>query len=74
VSFGGALIGSMILYTIPAAMNIMNLKAEQKSQARNPSSAPRRLIPLGLEIAFNYGLGVMGIICAVIGVYMSLKN
>lgn len=61
VSFGGALIGAMLIFTIPALMNLENMR-----------KFPKRFLPM--EKALNRGLAGLGVVVAVIGVYMNLLS
>jgi len=65
VSVSGALFGSALMFVVPALMNINNLKsiaAKAKSQLTGNNK---------LEIAFNWGMIVTGIIMGGLGVVIS---
>jgi len=86
VSFSGALIGAMLIYFVPAVMNICNIRAEArgatntayKKAHRNttpPASLALQLTSSQqLELAGNYGMAAMGIVIAVIGVTVTLMG
>lgn len=88
VSFGGALIGAMLIFTIPALMNIQNIKRFSTSPAtvsagkngynNNKGTTlvkkATNSTPLTTELAINYTMATMGVIIAVIGVYMNLQS
>lgn len=69
VSFGGALIGSMLIYFVPAVMNIKNIQKAVKEQQGGQSSRGQ-----SVELAANYGLATMGVVITIIGVFMNLKG
>jgi sodium-coupled neutral amino acid transporter 11 len=65
VSVSGALFGSALMFVVPAVMNIKNLKAiadKAKSQLTSNNK---------LEIAFNWGMIVTGIVMGALGVIIS---
>jgi hypothetical protein len=76
VSFSGALIGAMLIYTVPAVMNIYNLDElstrARKSQIQVKSGDEG--VRVGVEVAANYAMAVMGCVIAVIGVTTTLIN
>jgi len=71
VSFSGALIGAMLIYTVPAIMNISDLRAAKKSGGKGKSSSTYTK-QQQLELAANYGMALMGCVIAVIGVATTL--
>jgi len=67
VSLGGALIGAMLIFTIPAVMNIRNLKKFAGPGANANAN-------VSLELIANYGMAVMGLVMAIIGVYANQRS
>lgn len=67
VSLGGALIGAMLIFTIPAIMNIRNL-------ARFAVPGANANANVSLELVANYAMAAMGAVVAVIGVYANQKS
>lgn len=77
VAFGGALIGAMLIYFVPAVMNINNIKFEAEKAWENDAKKRRRrdVSPSWslsraqqAELVSNYGMAAMGVIIAIIGV------
>lgn len=66
VSFSGALIGSMMIYIIPALMNIGNYKHARKTSSATTIEQ--------VELIGNYFMAAMGVIVAVIGVALNFKG
>jgi len=71
VSFSGALIGAMLIYTVPAIMNISDLRAAKKCVGKGKPSSTYTKQEL-LELVANYGMALMGCVIAVIGVATTL--
>ena len=75
VSFGGALIGAMLIFTIPAIMNIKNI---HKFAVTDPKNKDKKKVATSssssLELNINYGMATMGVVIAIIGVYMNLQG
>jgi sodium-coupled neutral amino acid transporter 11 len=69
VSFSGALIGAMLIYTVPAIMNICDLKAAAVAGSKSNKTGSKALSG---ELMVNYGMAVMGCVIAVIGVATTL--
>lgn len=65
VSVSGALFGSALMFVVPAVMNINNLKTIA-TKAKTQLTGSNKL-----EIAFNWGMVVMGIIMGALGVIIS---
>lgn len=60
VSLTGAMFGCMLMFVVPAVMNIQNMKRTKEGSQ--------------LEIAANYGMIGTGLIMAVLGVYVSVMR
>ena len=83
VSFSGALIGAMLIYTVPAIMNIGNIRrgagAGGKDKGRGgggggESQAAALTTRQRAEVAANVAMAAMGCVIAVIGVATTLKG
>jgi len=81
VSLSGALIGAMLIYFVPAVMNICNIKKEAADDATtkvkggNKSAATVRYTrEQHTELLANYAMGLMGILIAVNGVATTLMS
>lgn len=74
VSFSGALIGAMLIYFVPAVMNICNIRtaAAATSRQKDKHAVIVYTQNQSLELAANYGMAAMGCIIAVIGVWTTL--
>ena len=72
VSLSGALFGCILMFVVPALMNIANLKAN----AADSKSAKGTALSKNdkLEINLNYGLVVTGILLTVIGTIITVKK
>jgi len=67
VAFSGALIGAMLIYSVPAIMNICNI--------RNSSNGKTQLTTSNkLELLVNYFIVFMGVGIAAVGGYSTLKG
>jgi amino acid permease len=73
VSVSGALIGSLLIYIIPMIMNIAMLNHQEKLLSLSPKGRSEGSWKLSSEKALNYGLILMGMIMAVIGMKQNLK-
>ncbi len=72
VAFSGSLIGANLIYTVPALMNIANIKSEAKSKGKpgeKALSSKQRM-----QVNANYGLATMGVLISVIGVTVTLTG
>jgi amino acid permease len=65
LSFSGALIGSLLIFIIPAIMNICNIKREQKVAAEKGGESAKGS---NTVVVLNYAMAVFGVMVAVIGV------
>ena len=78
VSFGGALIGAMLIFTIPAIMNIKNIKAFPTATSNKKTNGNGTVVTTtsaeSIELIVNYGMAGMGVVIAIIGVYMNLLS
>ena len=74
VAFSGSLIGANLIYTVPAIMNLNNLYAEAKTGAAKKGGVVSLSPSQRLERNANLGLGVMGVVISIIGVYVTLSN
>jgi len=71
VSIGGALLGSMLVYSFPALMFIQATRQRAKQLATTGQTLPPRR---RYEMYANMGLAGLGFFLAVVGVIMSLKK
>lgn len=73
IAFSGSLIGANLIYTVPAIMNIANIKNEAKSKKDKAGevvlSSQQRM-----QVNANYGLAAMGVLISVIGVTVTLTD
>ena len=77
VSLSGALIGAMLIYFVPAVMNICNIKKEADAATKvkgNKSATVRYTRKQHTELLANYAMGLMGILIAVNGVATTLMS
>ena len=71
VAFSGSLIGSNLIYTVPAIMNLKNVYKEASAK-RDGSVSLNSTQAMDRNI--NLGLMAMGIAISVIGVYVTLSK
>lgn len=71
VAFSGSLIGSNLIYTVPAIMNLKNIyhEAASKKDGKAVLSSAQ-----ALDRNLNYGLMAMGVSISIIGVYVTLSK
>ena len=83
VSLSGALIGAMLIYFVPAVMNICNIRKEAldaaamgkgKNSAAAAAVAVRYTRKQHTELLANYAMGLMGVLIAVNGVATTLMS
>lgn len=67
VSITGALLGSLLMFIVPAIMNISSHKSLLK-KGLQPTFGKR------MEVSFNYGLIGTGVVMTVLGVYVSVMR
>jgi len=67
VAFSGALIGAMLIYSVPAIMNIYNIKNIGDSKTRLTTANK-------FELLINYFIVFMGVGIAAVGGYSTLKG
>ena len=65
MSVSGAAFGSILMFIVPAIMNINNIKAAAKGQGKELQASEKT------EIAANYGLIGLGGLMGVLGVGVS---
>jgi amino acid permease len=68
LSLSGSLIGSALIYIIPAVMNLSNIPKRRVASQQQASLAEK------LELLLNYGIIAMGVAVAVIGVKTTLQG
>eukprot|EP01041_Mallomonas_annulata_P000542 gene542-1040_t len=68
VSLSGASVGSALMFIAPAVMNICNINTVAKRQGLSLSRSKK------VEIVLNYSINGMGIVLAVVGVYVSVMK
>lgn len=66
VSFGGALLGSAIIYIFPAIIFIKTMAQKVKSGEVQETAAVRN------EVALNKGIAGLGVVMAIIGASVSV--
>jgi len=71
VAFGGALLGSALVYVFPALMFIFATKEKEAALVAKGESLP---VGRKREMIANMGLVVLGVFLAAVGCIMSLKN
>jgi sodium-coupled neutral amino acid transporter 11 len=80
VAFSGALIGAMLIYFVPAVMNIKNmplhitLSSPGKGKGRNPVVVTHSSSAQKMELLINYFMAFMGVAIACVGGYTTLKG
>lgn len=68
VAFSGALIGAMLIYSVPAIMNIHNIKIGGNYKAQELTTGNK------FELLINYFIVFMGVGIAAVGGYSTLKG
>eukprot|EP01041_Mallomonas_annulata_P008120 gene8120-16664_t len=66
VSLSGAMFGSILMFIVPALMNIRNTKDQAKAAGKELSTATK------VELGVNYGMVGMGVLMTVLGVSVSV--
>lgn len=74
VAFSGSLIGANLIYTVPAIMNLKNIYLEAKAGSTKKDGKVALTSSQMLERNANLGLGAMGVIISIIGVYVTLSK
>jgi amino acid permease len=71
VAFSGSLIGSNLIYTVPAIMNLKNIYREARSKKDGKAVLNRAQ---AIDRNINVGLMAMGVGISIIGVYVTLSK
>lgn len=70
VAFSGALIGAMLIYTVPAIMNICNIYSTLQGSKKVVSLSTSQKF----DLILNYGMALLGVGIAVVGGYSTLMG